>query len=51
MVRGELVHDPEHGWIMAVVAARKSLIPNGEMSEWLKEHAWKTIRATLTKSR
>jgi hypothetical protein len=23
------------------VAARKSLILNGEMSEWLKEHAWK----------
>jgi len=22
-------------------AARKSLILNGEMSEWLKEHAWK----------
>ena len=24
-------------------AARKSLILNGEMSEWLKEHAWKLI--------
>ena len=23
--------------------ARKSLILNGEMSEWLKEHAWKLI--------
>jgi hypothetical protein len=22
-------------------AARNSLILNGEMSEWLKEHAWK----------
>ena len=22
-------------------AARKSLILNGEMAEWLKEHAWK----------
>jgi hypothetical protein len=28
--------------------ARKLLILNGEMSEWLKEHAWKAIRATLT---
>ena len=27
--------------------ARKSLILNGEMSEWLKEHAWKAIPATL----
>jgi hypothetical protein len=25
---------------------RKSLILNGEMSEWLKEHAWKLIPAT-----
>jgi hypothetical protein len=25
------------------------LILNGEMSEWLKEHAWKTIPATLSK--
>jgi hypothetical protein len=24
--------------------ARKSLILNGEMSEWLKEHAWKAKR-------
>ena len=22
--------------------------PNGEMSEWLKEHAWKTTPPTLT---
>jgi hypothetical protein len=29
-------------------AARKSLILNGEMSEWLKEHARNAIRATLT---
>ena len=28
--------------------ARKLLILNGEMSEWLKEHAWKTNPATLT---
>ena len=28
--------------------ARKSLILNGEMSEWLKEHAWKANPATLT---
>ena len=27
---------------------RKSLSLNGEMSEWLKEHAWKTNPATLT---
>ena len=27
--------------------ARKSLILNGEMSEWLMEHAWKTNPATL----
>ena len=26
----------------------KLLILNGEMSEWLKEHAWKAKRATLT---
>ena len=25
-----------------------SLILNGEMSEWLKEHAWKAIPSTLT---
>jgi len=29
-------------------AARNLLILNGEMSEWLKEHAWKTNPATLT---
>ena len=28
--------------------ARKSLILNGEMSEWSIEHAWKTNPATLT---
>ena len=27
---------------------RKLLILNGEMSEWFKEHAWKTIPAMLT---
>jgi hypothetical protein len=27
------------------LTARKSLILNGEMSEWLKEHAWKSTRA------
>ena len=31
-------------------SARKLLILNGEMSEWLKEHAWKSNPATLTKS-
>jgi hypothetical protein len=30
------------------VAAHKSLILNGEMSEWLKEHAWKAKRASNT---
>jgi hypothetical protein len=30
------------------VAARKSLILNGEMSEWLKEHAWKANPDRLT---
>jgi hypothetical protein len=33
-------------------AARKSLIlktENGEMSEWLKEHAWKAILTSNTK--
>jgi hypothetical protein len=29
--------------------SRKLLIVNGEMSEWLKEHAWKTIVVTLAK--
>ena len=29
---------------------RNLLILNGEMSEWLKEHAWKAKWATLTKS-
>jgi hypothetical protein len=29
-------------------AARKLLILNGEMSEWLKEHAWKTTPASCT---
>jgi hypothetical protein len=29
--------------------ARKRLILNGEMSEWLKEHAWKTKAASNTK--
>jgi hypothetical protein len=27
---------------------RKSLILNGEMSEWLKEHAWKANPESLT---
>jgi hypothetical protein len=27
---------------------RKSLILNGEMSEWLKEHAWKATRVSNT---
>ena len=31
-----------------MLTARKVLILNGEMSEWLKEHAWKLIPATLT---
>jgi len=29
-------------------AARKSLILHGDMSEWLKEHAWKTNPASCT---
>jgi len=29
-----------------IQTARKSLILNGEMSEWLKEHAWKAKRAS-----
>ena len=29
-------------------ASRKRLILNGEMSEWLKEHAWKAKRANIT---
>jgi len=28
---------------------RNSLILNGEMSEWLKEHAWKAKRANNVK--
>ena len=28
----------------------KLLIPNGEMSEWLKEHAWKAKRASDIKA-
>ena len=32
------------------LACKLLILRNGEMSEWLKEHAWKTIRATLTKS-
>ena len=33
-------------------AARKSLILNGEMSEWLKEHAWKAcVGETLPRVR
>jgi hypothetical protein len=28
---------------MLLSTARKSLILSGEMSEWLKEHAWKLI--------
>jgi hypothetical protein len=31
-----------------IQTARKSLILNGEMSEWSIEHAWKTNPATLT---
>ena len=29
-----------------MLTTRKSLILNGEMSEWLKEHAWKAIPAS-----
>jgi hypothetical protein len=29
--------------VILIGTARKSLISNGEMSEWLKEHAWKLI--------
>jgi hypothetical protein len=35
----------EHGGVCdnQCATARKSLILNGEMSEWLKEHAWKLL--------
>ena len=32
----------------AAARPRNALILNGEMSEWFKEHAWKTNPATLT---
>ena len=40
---GHAESDMHEGWFCATLfqAARKSLILNGEMSEWLKEHAWK----------
>jgi hypothetical protein len=31
-----------------VVGGDTGALVCGEMSEWLKEHAWKAIRATLT---
>ena len=35
-----------------IQTARKSLILNGEMSEWLKEHAWKAcVGETLPRVR
>jgi hypothetical protein len=37
----------------AIISADRSQVldsKDGEMSEWLKEHAWKTNQATLTKS-
>ena len=42
--------DIREGGFCAILirASRKSLISNGEMSEWSKEHAWKTNPATLT---
>src|SRR5688572_5307793 len=33
-----------------IQTARKSLILNGEMSEWFKEHAWKLIPAARNNS-
>jgi hypothetical protein len=40
--------DMREGGFCAILiqTARKSLILSGEMSEWLKEHAWKAKRAT-----
>ena len=32
-----------------IQTACKSLILNGEMSEWSMEHAWKAILASVTK--
>jgi len=42
--------DMREGRFCAILfqTARKWLILNGEMSEWLKEHAWKANRSTLT---
>jgi len=39
--------DVREGRFCAILfeTARKSLILNGEMSEWLKEHAWKLLLA------
>ena len=39
----------KEGFALSLIqTARKTLILNGEMSEWLKEHAWKTTPARLT---
>jgi hypothetical protein len=38
----------EEGFCAILIqTARKSLILNGEMSEWLKEHAWRVKRASV----
>ena len=43
--------DTREGRFCAILfqAARKALILNGEMAEWLKAHAWKAIPASITK--
>jgi hypothetical protein len=38
-----LGHNSGHKSLSARSRVRKCLILNGEMSEWLKEHAWKLL--------
>jgi len=51
-ITGHAESDMREGGFCATLfqAARKSLILNGEMSEWSIEHAWKTKRASDAKS-
>src|SRR3954462_8616735 len=51
---GHVESDMREGRFCAILfrTARKSLILNGEMSEWLKEHAWKAcVGETLPRVR
>ena len=41
-----LGHNPGHKQLRLDPESRKRLILNGEMSEWLKEHAWKAMRCS-----